>query len=214
MLHKIIYAYLEHSLNRTYSDRLAIRGTTPSGVFWRNKSTQIARFEALLSVVKNIAPTPKPLIADIGCGYGAMLDFIEKTPRYKAFSYIGVDINRSMIAACKKRFPDQEQLFTVGKFSYSNVDFSLFSGTFNLCHTEDVNLWSDYIFTNLKKSWQRSRYGLALNLLCAPTSHVKNHIFYADRHSFITRASKTFGPTYAVSTLHVSNDVTFVISRD
>ena len=213
MLRRVIYAALERRLNSAYRDRLSARGTTPNGVFWRNQSTQIARFDALLAIVTKLSPVKNPSIADIGCGYGAMLDFIEKTPRYQGMRYQGIDINQAMIAACKQQFPNQTKLFLVGKHPRSQVDFCLYSGTFNLCHTADPDLWEDYIFTNLQKAWQSSRYGFVLNLLCAPKTQIKNQIFYADRRQFIARATSLFGPTHATSTPHVNGDVTFVIAK-
>jgi len=154
-----------------------------------------------------------PTLGDVGCGYGAMLDFIQKTPRYQNFHYIGIDINRAMINSCKQKFPDQKHLFLVGKHPPSPVDFCVFSGTFNLCHTTDTSLWHEYMFANLQQCWQRSRYGLVLNLLCGPKTEIKNQIFYAERQTFIATASRMFGPTHARSTPHVAGDVTFLIAK-
>ena len=119
----------------------------------------------------------------------------------------------SLINDTNKEFPNHKQLFAVGKHPSSAVDFCLFSGTFNLCHTANLDLWEDYIFTNLQDCWQRSRHGMVLNLLCAPRSRIQNQIFYADRQKFISRASQLFAPTYALSTPHVKNDVTFAIAK-
>ena len=213
MLRKVMYAALERKLKRAYKDRLAALGPAPKAVFWRNQSTQIARFDALLDLVTTVTPAANPSIADIGCGYGAMLEFLQKTPRYQRFHYIGVDINRAMVNSCKQRFPAQEQLFFVGKQPPLPVDFCVFSGTFNLCHTMDTSFWHDYIFANLQSCWQRSRCGLVLNLLCAPQTQIKNQIFYAERQTFIANASRVFGPTHARSTPHVTGDVTFLIAK-
>ena len=213
MLRRVIFAALERKLKRAYKDRLAAIGPTPKGVFWRNESTQIARFDALLDLVASVTPVVNPTLVDVGCGYGAMLDFVQKTPRYQNFHYIGIDINRAMINSCKQKFPDQKHLFFVGKHPPSPVDFCVFSGTFNLCHTTNVSLWNEYMFTNLQQCWQRSRYGIALNLLCGPKTKITNQIFYAERQRFITAASRIFGPTHGRSTPHVADDVTFFIAK-
>ena len=213
MLRKVIHNALERKLNRAYRDRLATHGATPNGVFWRNESSQIARFDALLNVVAKVTPVANPMLGDVGCGYGAMFDFLQKTPRYQNFHYIGVDINRAMINTCRQKFPDQKHLFFVGKHPPSSVDFCMFSGTFNLCHTNDTSLWHEYIFANLQQCWQRSRYGLVLNLLCGPKTKITNQIFFAERQTFITSASRVFGPTHARSTPHVAGDVTFLIAK-
>ena len=213
MLRRLIYAALERKLNRAYKNRLTAFGPSPKGVFWRNESTQISRFDTLLNLVATATPVANPMLGDIGCGYGAMFEFIQKTPRYQNFHYNGIDINPVMIENCKQKFSDQKHLFFVGKHPISPVDFCLFSGTFNLCHATDTSLWYEYLFANLQQCWQRSRYGLLLNLLCGPKTEIKNQIFYAERQAFITSASRIFGPTHARSTPHVADDVTFLITR-
>ena len=109
MLRRVIYAALERKLNRAYKDRLAALGPVPKGVFWRNESTQIARFDALINLIASVSPVVNPMLGDVGCGYGAMLEFIQKTPRYQNFHYLGIDINRAMINSCKQKFQDQEK---------------------------------------------------------------------------------------------------------
>ena len=213
MLRRFIYASHERQLNRTYRKRLANRGSTAQGVFWRSKTSQIARFDALLSIAHQLAPQKPVAIADIGCGYGAMLAFINKTPAYAQTVYHGVDINRAMIAACHQTFAAENTLFTIGNAPPKFVDFCLFSGTFNLTHSNDPELWMDYIFACLDRCMERARYGLVLNLLCAPKEKIESQIFSANRANFIRRAEATIGPTYAQSTKYISGDVSFVITR-
>ena len=213
MFRSVIYAALERKLKRAYRDQLAALGPNPKGVFWRNESTQIARFNALLNLVATVTPVTNPVLADVGCGYGAMLNFIQKTPRYQNFHYVGIDINRVMINTCKQKFPNQKRLFLVGKHPPSPVDFCVFSGTFNLCHTTDTSLWLNYVLANLQQCWERSRYGLLLNLLCGPQTEVKKQIFHVERQTFVATASQVFGPTLAQTTPHVKGDVTFLIAK-
>ena len=78
MLRKVMYAALERKLKRAYIDRFAALGPTTKGVFWRNQSTQIARFDALLDLVTTVTPAANPSIAEIGCGSGAMFEFLQK----------------------------------------------------------------------------------------------------------------------------------------
>lgn len=213
MLRRLTYARLERSLIRAYNNQILSKGPVPKGVFWRSQFSQFARIDTLLSNVSKISPVAHPAIADIGCGYGAMLEFIQKTPRYNSIRYCGLDISQAMITSCKKRFLDQEHLFTVGKYPAYTVDFCLFSGTFNLCHTANEALWEDYIFAVLQQCWDRSRFGLILNLLCAPARNIQKQIFYADKNRFLNRATVIFGPTKARSTPNVDDDITFVISK-
>ena len=118
-----------------------------------------------------------------------------------------------MIAACHQTFPADKALFTMGNAPPKSVDFCVFSGTFNLTHSENPDLWMDYIFACLNRCAARANYGLVLNLLCAPKAKIESQIFYADRAAFIRRAEAIIGPTYAQSTKYVSGDVSFVITQ-
>ncbi len=213
MFRRLTHLALEHSLNAAYQARLNQRGSVAEGVFWRNKSAQFARFDSLLQQVGHASPRQNTIIADVGCGYGALYDFIKATPKYQHLLYTGVDINSAMIKACKQHFPNERNLFSIGRKPRQMVDFSLFSGTFNLCHINKTKLWEEYIFDNLHLSWQLSRYGITLNLLCDKQSHIRNQIYYANRARFIESARHLFGPTYATSTPQVTGDVTFTILR-
>ena len=213
MLRRLRFAGYERQLNRTYRDRLVSKGKTAQGVFWRSQSSQFARFDALLSLVHKLRGYQSTSIADIGCGYGAMLDFINQSPNFRHIEYSGVDINRSMIAACLQKFPHQPGMFSTGNKPSSIVDFCLFSGTFNLTHSDNPALWNDYIFACLDRCMAQTRYGLVLNLLCTQKAQIKKQIFYASRAAFIERAETHFGPTHAQSTRHVTGDVSFVITR-
>ena len=213
MLRRLLFAGYELQLNRAYRDRLASKGRTAQGVFWRSQSSQFARFDALLSLVHQLRGYQPTSIADIGCGYGAMLDFINQSSKFQHIEYYGVDINRAMIAACRQKFPHQPDIFSTGNRPSCNVDFCLFSGTFNLTHSHDPAIWNEYIFACLDYCMAKTRYGLVLNLLCAPKSKIQKRIFYTSRAAFIERAETHFGATHAQSTPHVTGDVSFLITR-
>ena len=91
-----------------------------------------------------------------------MLDFINQSSNFRHVDYLGVDINRAMIAACRQKFPYQPDKFSTGNRPPHIVDFCLFSGTFNLTHSSDPTLWNDYIFACLDSCMAKTRYGLVL----------------------------------------------------
>ena len=212
MFRRLTYALLEQRINRAYGDRLAQRGTTAAGVFWRSEASQSARFKALLSLVQKAAPNRPVSLADIGCGYGALRDYIGKDQAYRSISYLGVDINRAMIAACHKKFAHETHLFTCASLPPGPVDFCLFSGTFNLTHCDDPALWEDYIFAKLADCLRFCQSGLVLNLICAPKTEIWKQIFYANRANFVHRAEQQLGRTIAQSTPGVSGDFSFLIT--
>ena len=208
---------IEAGLNRAYGRALSRHGATAQGVFWNSPKSQRARFSALLGLVASHAasragPDAAPSVADIGCGYGAMLSFMQDRPQIGSWPYLGFDINPDMIAAARQRLPHAAARCKVGKLPPSQVDYALFSGTFNLCLINDPVRWQRYILESLAACWPLCRHGMALNLLCQREARVTANIYYADQQAMMA-ALRRFGQVQAVPTKGVKQDVTFLVSR-
>jgi SAM-dependent methyltransferase len=204
----------EQSITDAYSRRLNQQGASAAGVFWASRLSQQARFDHALMLLAAKWHN-RATICDIGCGYGALYGFIKKTPRYQSFGYEGIDINKDMIAACKKEFGDKAP-FLRSRSPLSQVDVGLYIGTFNLCHADNYILWQDYILGQLEKSWPKFSCGLVLNITSQSHARIHNQIFYAEPTAFTARLKQHFGPSVTVKafpTRYVDNDTIFVISR-
>jgi len=206
---------IEHDLNRIYRRRFAAFGHTPKGVFWNSTSNQMNRYASLLKLIgsSDFGPRQSLEIAEIGCGYGALFDYLKRHAANYDWRYQGIDINPSMIKACKARFPDDAHRFYVGKKPANSVDFCLFSGTYNLCTLDDWQVWERYIFTCLDACWNKSRLGMAINFLCAAAPKIRKQIYYANRDAFLDTACSRFGPTRCIPTRNVDGDFSFLITR-
>jgi 2-polyprenyl-3-methyl-5-hydroxy-6-metoxy-1,4-benzoquinol methylase len=66
----------------------------------------------LLAATQSLAGTQEPVILDIGCGSGTLLQFVP--PEYK--SYTGVDINKAAIEYCTKHYPSPQNSFRLLEF--------------------------------------------------------------------------------------------------
>ena len=81
-----------------YASKLAEYGSTPRGVDWNGEESQILRFEQLTKVIRE----PKGFsLNDLGCGYGALFDYLQA--KYQDFVYTGCDVSREMIHAARAR---------------------------------------------------------------------------------------------------------------
>ena len=76
---------------RYYTEKLQQHGTQPRGVDWNGVDGQLLRFSQLCKVLDVGRPFS---VADIGCGYGALFDFLEALD--KRFEYVGVDISAAI----------------------------------------------------------------------------------------------------------------------
>jgi SAM-dependent methyltransferase len=161
-----------------YTAKLVEHGTTPRGVDWNGEESQVLRFQQLCRVI-NAADSFS--INDLGCGYGALLDYLKSC--FSTFNYRGFDISFSMIEAARRSHLNHASTcFVLGGEPDSLADYSLASGIFNvrLHHTDEA--WQTYIEATLDKMHQTSRIGFAFNCLTKYSHDDKkrDYLYYAD----------------------------------
>lgn len=214
MFTRLSQALFEASAGSAYTRRFRERGAQADGVFWASRLSQQARFEQVLNDMKSDYGSAGFCVADVGCGYGALFDYIRMNAAWRGADYYGFDINREMIRYCLREHRGHRHRFAVGRHPDRNVDFAVFVGTFNLCHTDDYALWESYIFRQLALSWERVTTGLVLNITSQPEAKINNHIFYVQPDRFSEQLAERFGPTTACPTRFVDQDTTYIISKE
>ena len=92
------WALLETEINSQYSKRFEKFGPTAKGVFWASTARQEKRFDLILKEIQKILRNQIVLeIADIGCGYGSFIHYLNKHFNLTKLSYDGFDINPKFI---------------------------------------------------------------------------------------------------------------------
>ena len=214
MFTRLSQSLFEASIRSAYTRRFREKGAQAEGVFWASRLSQHARFEQVLQDMKSEQGTARFSLADVGCGYGALFDYIRRTEAWREIEYSGVDINQDMIGYCKREHAQHKHRFTTGRGPQRPVDFAVFVGTFNLCHTDDYSLWEGYILRQLKLSWGQVKTGMVLNITSQPEARINNNIFYVQPDAFADKLAAAFGPTAACPTRFVDQDVTYVIAKE
>ena len=204
----------ESSIKSAYTRRFKEKGAQAEGVFWSSRVSQAARFEQVLANMKAEFGSTNFYLADIGCGYGALFHYIQSKSAWRQIDYSGVDITPEMVSYCKRKHASHKHRFSLGRQPKHTVDFAVFVGTFNLCHTDDYELWQDYILRHLTVSWARVRYGLILNITSLETAKINNHIFYVNPEAFAEKLASRFGAVSAAPTQFVPQDTTFTIFKE
>ncbi|MCI5222368.1 MAG: class I SAM-dependent methyltransferase [Candidatus Electrothrix sp. AR4] len=161
-----------------YSKKLAQYGKTSRGVDWNSEDSQTIRFEQLCKIIT----APKAFsLNDIGCGYGALFDFLCK--KHQVLSYLGVDISEDMIRAAVQHWQDNRQArFVLSKKPDRVADYGVASGIFNVRLRRTDAEWREYIETTLDMLNRTSRFGFAFNCLTSYSDKDKMHdyLYYAD----------------------------------
>lgn len=95
---RLLQAHYESCLNEF--------GVTPLGVDWPNARDLEVRFATQLGVLDAVPPdSHAPVLLDLGCGPGLLLDYLTASGRTELIQYRGIDISPTMIDAAKSRWP-------------------------------------------------------------------------------------------------------------
>jgi SAM-dependent methyltransferase len=162
-----------------YSEKLSEHGATPQGVDWNGEESQTIRFEQLCNII-----SPDNLsfsLNDLGCGYGALLDYLRVKQPY--CSYLGIDVSPEMVRTARQQHTSTE----LARFINSAVpdqmaDYGLASGIFNVRLGRSDTEWFDYLQVTLDVLNRTSSRGFAFNCLTSYSEENKkrDYLYYAD----------------------------------
>jgi SAM-dependent methyltransferase len=161
-----------------YTGKLAEHGESPRGVDWNGEEGQVLRFEQLCKVIATDGPFS---LNDLGCGYGALCDFL--VPRYKAFEYTGIDVSDAMVRAAEQRHQGKPNArFVVASEADRVADYSVASGIFNVRMGRSDSEWQAYAQAMLEALDRASAKGFAFNCLTSYSDkdRMRADLYYAD----------------------------------
>lgn len=162
-----------------YSEKLARHGETPQGVDWNGGDSQTLRFEQLCRILR---PKPEAFsLNDLGCGYGALLDFIQE--KYAVAWYCGVDVSPDMVRAAQTRHLGHPKVRFIASAEPDTIaDYSIASGIFNVRLERTDDDWYAYLVDTLDVLDRTSRIGFAFNCLTSYSDEDKKrgYLYYAD----------------------------------
>lgn len=151
-----------------YRKQLAAHHDTARSVSWRNEDVSTRNFAAIAQVFAH--ETQPFTVYEIGCGVGAMADFLHRNVPLAQYS--GCDIMPEMIERAKERNPKLpvELRDVLASPPPEQRDYVLISGLFNLRMTNEPQAWERFVEQMLVAAFAIARKGLASNFL---TSHVE-----------------------------------------
>lgn len=161
-----------------YTGKLALHGSTPQGVDWNGEAGQWLRFHQLAKLIDGDRPFS---INDLGCGYGALFDFLRQ--HHPQAVYTGIDISAAMIEAARQRHAGQAQArFICAGEADQVADYAVTSGIFNVRFERTAAEWQAYFEATLDNLDRTSRLGFAFNCLTsyADADKMKPNLYYAD----------------------------------
>lgn len=179
-----------------YTDKLQRFGSEPRGVDWNGSEGQILRFAQLCKVLDRDI---KFSVADIGCGYGALLDFLES--QFSEFHYTGVDISDAMVSAAAQRHAGKPHAtFVKGTRTQRQTDFAIASGIFNVKLAQKEDAWDSYIGATLEAMHEGTTKGFAFNCLTSysDADKMRPNLYYADPCKLFDLCKRRFSRNVAL----------------
>jgi len=179
-----------------YSAKLAEHGESPKGVDWNTQESQNLRFEQLSKIIN---PVGTFSLNDLGCGYGALYDFLNLNS--SSFSYCGIDVSAGMIRASQQRYFGKNNVrFLVGSEPSDIADYGIASGIFNVRLGRSDDEWWDYVEITLDALDRTSRLGFTFNCLTSYSDpdKIRDYLYYANPCKLFDFCKKRYSKNVAL----------------
>jgi SAM-dependent methyltransferase len=175
-----------------YAASLAEHGLAPRGVGWGDDESHRLRFAELAAVLPERAE--RVAVADLGCGYGALFDYLDERLGSRLARYVGYEISPEMAAAARERLRDPRSRVVESGVPTEEVDYSFACGPFNAKLDALDQDWDAYVKGQLRALAATSRSGLAFNLLTTDVDWRDPKLFYADPQEYVDFCKRELSP--------------------
>jgi len=204
----------EREIAATFNSRFEAYGPTPEASLWFNKSRQLARFSKLTEAIVSRVSNNEVTIGDVGCGYGAFLDYLAKHNSEIRFKYYGYDIADRVIAYCSKNLQTANATFLHSSRPTRKADFHVMSGTYNYTPNMGVGSWRSYMRDEIKYIFSATNKCIVFNLMLADKAYIsKSSIFYEEVEHFLSFCRKELGETTILEHPLLRLEKTFCIEK-
>ncbi|KKP36918.1 hypothetical protein A2483_03630 [Candidatus Peregrinibacteria bacterium RIFOXYC2_FULL_33_13] len=163
-------------INQYYSEKIKKYGDSPKAVDWKNKKTQIIRFQSFDPLFLNYSK--KFSVLDYGCGKSDFYFYLKnKFPNF--YSYCGVDISENMLNFSRKKLDKEKNYYLSTKIpNNKKFDFIVAIGTFTVKLNFNQKDWQKYLMDEIDKLYKVSKKGIAFNLMTKYVDFEVDHLFY------------------------------------
>jgi SAM-dependent methyltransferase len=175
-----------------YAESLAKHGVDARAVGWGDEGSHRLRFDKLAEVLPaGVTPVD---VADLGCGYGALFDYLDERLGPALTRYVGYEISSEMASVARERLRDPRAFVLETAEPTEQVDYSFACGPFNVKLDASERDWDAYVKGQLRALAATSRAGLAFNLLTTAVDWRDSKLFYADPDAYLEFCRRELSP--------------------
>jgi SAM-dependent methyltransferase len=204
-------ASLIEAVERYYSGKFAEHGPCARGVDWNSPESQELRFAQLVRV---IGETDRFSLIDYGCGYGALVRFLDA--RGLTYSYRGFDLSEPMLEHARRKLgvPRQRE-FTSDHATLEPSDYVIASGIFNVRLSFDEDRWFAYVLETIERLNGLGTRGFAFNMLTSysDADFMRPDLYYGDPCLFFDRCKRVYSREVALLHDYELYEFTIVVRK-
>jgi len=200
-----------------YGQRLRRHGATPAGADWLSAAGQDLRLGLLLSLCDLRGPFS---LNDLGCGYGALLDYLRCRHPGLPVDYLGIDLSPEMVSCAVQRLrthtvpQPMKAHFLQGCTAPRVADYSIASGIFNVVPPEGRGVWTNLIARTLSDLHSSSRCGFAVNFMgVSPGQPSEPGLYRTLPDPWLAYCKDNLGATATVIEGYALNEFTILARR-
>jgi SAM-dependent methyltransferase len=168
---------ISRHLQEHYRQTFLAHGPTSKGVDWGDKEwAAILRQHKMLEIIREPIKDRVSLL-DVGCGYGALVDLIERLEL--PIDYTGIDIVGEMIASARAVHPDS--CFINGdimEHSFGTFDYVVCNGILTQKLNASTLTMNNYAQQLVRKAFSLCRRGIAFNQMSTFVNFQKENLYY------------------------------------
>lgn len=197
----------QETTSRYYGDLLAKYGAVPASVDTRRESQRM-RFQVLWEAI--FGRRKPSTILDVGCGYGAFVDYLIEHGAYDAADgYTGIDISPDMVASAQCLRPNRS-------FEARNLIEEPFDKQFEAviaCGIFQLDHGGEYVDSMIEAMWQATGRVLAFNMLSGYAPEKTEGELYCEPGRVMTYCQQ-MTPFVTIDHSYRQNDFTVIMTRE
>ncbi len=193
-------------------------GDTPKGVDWKDHEAQYVSFDYIMTTIRSFYPNLESFsIRELGCGYGAFLEYLTVINGKAHIEYFGVDLVNEMIQKAKMTYPEIADHFFAGDFKdfkfEKTVDFIISSGVFNLRGDYNDEQFAAHILHTVELMFEQSRLGIVLNMMTPAPDFKDPKLFYPSLDIFFNFIYKKLSRKVTITTSYPLWEITIGVFK-
>jgi SAM-dependent methyltransferase len=185
---------------------------------WQCENENNMRFQILSGIFGFKNTNFQCSVLDFACGTSAFYEFLKLEPKFKNFSYTGLDINNELIECARQKYPQNkyfsgdilhDKSIIKEKFDYVIIN-GLFTQKLDLSDSEMFSFWKDII----SSLWNHCNKGIAFNSMSQFVDYKRDGNYHLEIGSAGEFLKDNISNNFLIRNDYNLYETTFYIFRD